>query len=274
MRNLSVIFSLAMLLALAGCVTKEASVESGNTDDAVKIIDLGGGVKMEFVLIRPGTFTMGCEKGQASDEKPAHEVTITKPFYIGKFEVTQEQWKAVMGENPSHFAGDKNPVERVSWPDCQTFLRKLAEKVPGQTFRLPTEAEWEYACRAGSVSEYCYGDDDRVLGDYAWYGGNSAGETHPVGQKKPNAWGLYDMHGNVWEWCSDWYGSYKAEEQKDPAGPADAQGRVLRGGSWNYGPVYCRSAGRGGVVPAGLCPRCIGLGDHFGIRVVCGAGVD
>jgi len=207
-------------------------------------VDLGGGVKMEFVLIRPGSFMMGSEKG-ADDEKPVHNVTITKLFYLGKYEVMQEQWEAVMGANPSSFKGPKNPVENVGWEDCQTFLRKLSERVPGGVFRPPTEAEWEYACRAGTTTEFCYGDDQGGLGEYAWYDGNSEHTTHPVGQKKANAWGLFDMHGNVWEWCSDWFGKYDGNPATDPTGAASGQYRVGRGGSWLYGPEYCRSANRG-----------------------------
>ena len=197
-------------------------------------IDLGGGVKMDFVLIKPGSFMMGSKNGLLEDERPVHKVTITKPFYMGVYEVTQAQWKALMGDNPFYFKGDALPVEQVSWEDCQRFLAKLNQRAgQGRICRLPTEAEWEYACRAGSTSDYCFGDDDR-LGDYAWYPRNSGYKTHPVGQKKPNAWGLYDMHGNVWEWCSDWYdAAYYAESPgKDPKGPSTGQERVVRGGSW------------------------------------------
>ena len=189
-------------------------------------VDLGDGVKMDFVLIQPGSFT----------RHPDHEVAITKAFYIGKYEVTQEQWKKLMGYNPSDFAGDKSPVERVPWNSCQAFAKKLNEKVPGHTFRLPAEAEWEYACRAGSTSEFCFGDDEGELGEYAWYGANSGGRTHPVGEKKPNAWGLFDMHGNVFEWCEDWY--------EAPEKPGAGHYRVFRGGSFRHSPMYCRSADR------------------------------
>lgn len=191
---------------------------------------------MEFVLIRPGSFMMGSDKG-ADDEKPVHKVTITKPFYIGKYEVTQEQWHAVMDSHPSNFEGTKNPVENVSWNDCQTFLTKLKKKAPGNVFNIPTEAQWEYACRAGSTTEYCYGDDVDRLGEYAWYSSNSGSTTHPVGEKKTNAWGLYDMHGNVWKWCRDRYGSYAS-------GAQTGNERVLRGGSWGANASYCRSASR------------------------------
>ena len=171
-------------------------------------------------------------------------VTITKPYYIGKYPVTQEQWQQVMGVNPSHFQGKKNPVEMISWDDCQQFMEKLKEKVPAQTFRLPTEAEWEYACRAGSTTDYHFGDNPAELGDYAWYNDNSYATTHPVGAKKPNAWGLYDMTGNVWEWCSDWNASYTAADQIDPTGPATGLSHVMRGGSWNLGARYAQSAHR------------------------------
>jgi formylglycine-generating enzyme required for sulfatase activity len=212
-------------------------------------IDLGAGVKMDFALIRPGSFMMGSEKGD-DDEKPVHEVTITKPFYMGVYEVTQAQWKAVMGDNPSNFKGDDLPVESVSWEECQGFLEKLKGKVgEGMTCRLPTEAEWEYACRAGSKTEYCFGDDEGPLGEYAWYRANSEQKTHAVGQKKPNAWGLYDMHGNVWEWCADGYKRYRRDAATDPKGPSEAAARVLRGGSWCDDAQYTRCAPRSGPGP-------------------------
>ena len=202
-------------------------------------MDLGSGVKLEMVLIPGGRVPDGLARfgqGRLSDEKPQHRVRITKPFYLGKYLVTQEQWEAVMGSNPSHFKGPKNPVEQVSWDDCQKFLEKLnAKSGPGAgKFQLPTEAQWEYACRAGSTTRYCFGDDESGLGEYAWYGANSGGKTHPVGEKKPNAWGLYDMHGNVWEWCQDWYdgGYYANSPTDDPTGPATGSYRVFRGGGW------------------------------------------
>jgi formylglycine-generating enzyme required for sulfatase activity len=214
-------------------------------------ITLDGGVKMDFVHVRPGSFMMGSEKGEA-DEKPVHEVRITKPFYMGIYEVTQAQWKAVMGDNPSNFKGDDLPVEQVSWEDCQQFLAKLKEKAgQGMICRLPTEAEWEYACRAGSRTEYCFGDDEGALGEYAWFNLNSG--THPVGQKKPNAWGLYDMHGNVWEWCADWYNEryYANSPTDDPKGPDFGPVRVLRGGSWDDFAGRVRSAYRSRPLPLG-----------------------
>jgi formylglycine-generating enzyme required for sulfatase activity len=207
-------------------------------------LDLGNGVKLELVRIPAGEFQMGSSESDSA--KPVHKVRITKPFYMGKTEVTQEQWQAVMGNNPSRFKGAKNPVEQVSWDDCQAFVKKLSAKVGGLAFALPTEAEWEYACRAGSTTKYCFGDSDRELGDYGWYDSNSDKKTHPVGQKKPNAFGLYDMHGNVWEWCQDWYDEnyYKNSPKDDPTGPTKGDGRVLRGGSWFYDPWSCRSAYR------------------------------
>ena len=250
--------ALAATIGLMGCDNKSStSSTQGDAQTAIKprtetaaavpglktnlAIDLGGGVTMEFVLIRPGSFTMGTDKNDA--EKPAHKVTITKPFYLGKYEVTQEQWETVMGSNPSNFKGPKLPVERVSWSECRDFVDKLKETVPGHEFRLPTEAQWEYACRAGSAGDYCFGDGDKNLGEYAWYSSNAGSQTHPVGEKKPNAWGLYDMHGNVWEWCSDAYGPYSGEAVSDPAG-ATSGSHVLRGGSWGGEPGRLRSAHR------------------------------
>jgi formylglycine-generating enzyme required for sulfatase activity len=197
-------------------------------------LDLGDGATMDFVLIPAGEFLMGDE--ELDNEKPIHKVAITKCFYLGKYEVTQEQWRAVMGQNPSAFKGARNPVENVSWIDCQKFLEKLNARhaAPGERFVLPTEAQWEYACRAGATTCWSFGDDEKLLGDYAWMQQNSGETTHPVGEKKPNAWGLYDMHGNVWEWCADWYGEryYQNPVPTDPTGPSSGQERVLRGGAW------------------------------------------
>ena len=219
-----------------------------------KSVDLGGGVAMEFVFIRSGSFMMG-------ESHQRHQVTLTKPFYMGKYEVTQEQWQAVMGSNPSKNKGARNPVENVSWDDCQKFLAKLNEKLPGQKASLPTEAQWEYACRAGSAATYCYGYGESSLAEYAWYLANSGGSTHPVGTKKPNAWGLYDMHGNVWEWCNDWYGEDFTSEQVDPLGPGHGSGRVLRGEAFNCGPASVTSSERDRFTPDGGFNRC-------GFRVV------
>jgi len=205
-------------------------------------------------------------------EKPAHEVTITKPFYMAKLETTQEQYMQVMGTNPSNFKGVNLPVEQVSWGDAQEFCKKVSEKT-GHTVRLPTEAECEFACRAGTTTTYYSGDKVADLARVAWYGANigasigglwprlGLGSTHPVGQKEPNAWGLYDMHGNVWEWCADWQEQYKPEAGVDPQGPPEGQGRVLRGGSWNYDAGNCRAANRNGSNPDYR-------GDFIGFRVV------
>ncbi len=209
-----------------------------------------------FRLVPAGTFTMGSpsnEENRSSDETQ-HSVTISKPFYCGKFEVTQAQWKQVMGTSPSKFQGSENPVEQVSWDDCQTFLKKLCdlEGVPQGTYRLLTEAQWEYACRAGTTTPFCYGNrlDSTMAnfdGNYP-YGGASKKvyrkKTVSVGQFKPNAWGMYDMHGNVWEWCSDWYGDYSSGSVTDPTGVSSGSYRVRRGGSWSDNARYCRSAYR------------------------------
>jgi len=225
--------------------------------DAAELI-LPGGVIMEFVKIPAGEFMMGSpgglfkvEKGRYSDEGPVHRVTIPQPFWMGKYEVTQAQWQAVMGNNPSYFEGDHNSVEQVSWNDCQEFLKKVNARIANANLRLPSEAEWEYACRAGSTTRFCFGDSDSQLGDYAWYTSNSGKQTHPVGQKRPNAWGLYDMHGNVWEWCEDWYhDSYNGAPSDGSAWVSPAGTfRVLRGGSWLDVDYYCRSASRGRNLP-------------------------
>ena len=178
-------------------------------------------------------------------EKPAHPVTLTQPFYMGKFDVTQEQYQQVMGTNPSHFKGKSNPVENVSWDDAQAFCKKLSEQTTDRV-RLPTEAEWEYSCRAGTKTTYYSGDTDKDLDRVAWYDANSKGTTHPVGQKEANIFGLYDMHGNVWQWCQDWYGEdyYGKSEAENPQGPSKGSWRLLRGGTLSHAPVSCRSAHR------------------------------
>ncbi len=194
-----------------------------------------------FVQIPAGEFMMGSENGR-DDEKPVHKVRISQPFEMGKYQVTQEQWQAVMGDNPSYFKGEANlPVEQVSWDDVQEFLKRLNAKNNGYQYRLPTEAEWEYACRAGTTGDYA-GNIDEM----AWYGKNSGVKTHPVRQKKPNLWGLYDMHDNVREWCADWYGEnyYQQSSEVDPIGPSTGSGRVLRGGCWYLYAAYLRAANR------------------------------
>jgi formylglycine-generating enzyme required for sulfatase activity len=187
---------------------------------------------IEFIAIRPGTFLMGCSPGDPdaySDEKPAHQVSITKSFDIGKFPVTQAQYEAVTGVNPSYFPGPTHPVEGVNWDEVQKFCEKLNALHDGYAYRLPNEAEWEYAARAGCTS--CrYGE----LDDVAWHHGNSDGSTHPIGLKRPNAWGLYDTLGNVWEWVQDRYAPdyYSRSPERDPSGAATGDYRIARGGSW------------------------------------------
>ena len=208
------------------------------------------GVSFEMVRVEGGTFRMGATSEQEddadSDEKPVHSVTLSS-YYIGKTEVTQALWQAVMGSNPSAFQGADLPVECVSWNDCQEFIQKL-NRLTGRNFRLPTEAEWEFACRGGNKSNgYKYsGSND--IDNVAWYDGYSG--AHPVGTKAPNELGIYDMSGNVWEWCSDWYADYTSYSQTDPTGPQSGSFRVYRGGSWYFNARYCRSSGRGGSDPS------------------------
>ena len=176
---------------------------------------------------------MGSPDRQGNDdEHPQHGVAISRPFYLSKYEVTQAQWRAIMGTNPSHFKGDNRPVEQVSWYDCQTFCQQVSTTT-GRSAHLPTEAQWEYACRAGTSTQYYFGDDESQLGQYAWTMDNSGSQTHDVGGRVPNAWGLYDMLGNVWEWCEDWAGAYSAGSQTDPTGPSSGTYRVLRGDTWD-----------------------------------------
>ena len=205
------------------------------------------GVTFQMVGVAGGTFQMGSETGYSS-EKPVHAVTLDD-YWIGQTEVTQELWEAVMGSNPSYFKGTNLPVEQVSWDDCQTFISNL-NQLTGQTFRLPTEAEWEYAARGGSRSRgYTYsGSDD--IDDVAWYYGNSGSTTHNVATKSPNELGLYDMSGNVWEWCQDWYGPYGSSAQTNPTGPVSGSHRVYRGGSWGGNAFSCRVANRNSVSPS------------------------
>ena len=262
----TVLMSLAMVSRISSAAPSTQPT-SGPASQPVKelTLDLGNKVTMKLVSIPSGKFMMGSpasEKDRFDSEGPQHEVTISKAFYMGGYSVTQEQYEQIMGKNPSQFKGAQNPVENVSWDDAVEFCKKLSQKT-GKTVRLPTEAEWEYACRAGSKTRFSYGDDNDYanLGDYAWYDKNSDKKTHPVGQKKPNAWGLYDMHGNVWQWCSDWYDSYANAKNTDPQGPASGTSRVLRGGSWYNLPQNCRSARRSWNDPDDRF-------HNFGFRVV------
>ncbi len=205
-------------------------------------LDCGSGVGMDLLLIKPGAFLMGSAASSHAGGGPPRKVTLTKPFYMGKDEVTQEQYQAVMTRNPSKFRGKKNPVEQVSWHGAVEFCKKLSEK-SHRTVRLPTEAEWEYACRAGTTTQYCYGSEDSKLVDYAWHSANSKGTTHPVNEKEHNTWGLHDMHGNVREWCSGLLPSSRAKTT-DPKGPVVGKLYVTRGGAWLDRPEDCGSARR------------------------------
>ncbi|KAF0159731.1 MAG: hypothetical protein FD159_229 [Syntrophaceae bacterium] len=208
---------------------------------------------IELIFVKGGCYQMGDTVGGGeSNEKPVHEVCVND-FYMGKYEVTQGQWKKVMGNNPSYYSGcgDNCPVEMVSWNDVQTFVEKL-NRNSGKRYRLPTEAEWEYAARSGGKSEKWPGtSSESSLGDYAWYSSNSGSKTHPVGQKQPNGLGLHDMSGNVWEWCSDWYGNkyYNQSPRDNPAGPSSGSLRVQRGGSWGNFAASTRAADRYRVKP-------------------------
>jgi formylglycine-generating enzyme required for sulfatase activity len=204
-------------------------------------LDVGGGVKMLFAKIPAGSFLMGSpenEKARSSDEGPQHEVTISKPFFMGLFPVTQGQYQQVMGDNPSVAAkGPEYPVDNVPWEMAVAFCKKMSAQT-GKTVRLPTEAEFEYATRAGTTTRYYYGDDPdyKLMSDHAWWNKNCKDDLQPVGLKKPNPWGLHDVYGIVWQWCSDWYGdTYPSEKQTDPQGPATGQYRVMRGGCWLTG---------------------------------------
>jgi len=242
-------------------------------------VTLAPAVTMKMVFIPPGEFTMGSpadERDRNDDEGPQHKVRITRPFYLGVYEVIQAEYEAVGGNNPSRFKGAKNPVETVTWNDAVAFCEK-ASRLSGRKVRLPTEAEWEYACRAETKTAYQWGDDpddgkewcngydltSKAENKFPWPHFNwrdGFAKTAPTGSFKANAWGLYDMHGNVWEWCSDWHGKYETGVQVDPKGPATGDSRVLRGGSWGTVARYCRSAVRGGNAPDYR-------GSHHGFRV-------
>ena len=218
------------------------------------------GVSFKMIAVKGGTFTMGAtseQTGADSDEAPTHKVTLSD-YYIGETEVTQELWQTVMGSNPSSFQGDLQcPVDNVNWDKCQTFITKL-NALTGETFSLPTEAEWEYAARGGNKAwEYLYSGSN-TIDDVAWYTSNSSSTTHPVRTKQANELGLYDMSGNVSEWCADWYGSYSSSAQTDPVGPSSGSYRVLRGGSYAWMAAKCRVAKRERYAPAS------GYGSYHG----------
>jgi len=213
-----------------------------------------------MVSIRAGTF-----------QRIKFPITLTRDYWIGKYEVTQGEYAAVMGRNPSHFTGDSNrPVEKVSFLDAVQFCEAVTDRerraghlIPGYVYRLPTEAEWEYACRAGSTNRYHFGNDTNAAAAHAWTAENSDAATHPVGQKHPNAWGLHDTHGNVWEWCHDWFEPYPAMPLTDPVGPATSKYKLFKGGGWNQDADYARASSRFMMSPSN--------GIHFvGIRLVLG----
>ena len=232
--------------SVSGSLTKTSVVSSSSPSTSGTLVPITvKGVTFNMIKVDGGTFTMGAtseQKKPDNDENPTHQVTLSS-YYIGETEVTQELWKAVMREKPSNFKGDNLPVEKVSWEDCQRFIGKL-NGLTGKSFRLPTEAEWEYAARGGNRSNHTQYSGGSNIDDVAWYRGNSGSKTHPVKTKKPNELGLYDMSGNVYEWCQDWYGSYGSNAQTNPTGPARGFCRVCRGGGWGYGEVFCRSSDR------------------------------
>ncbi|MFY1110288.1 MAG: SUMF1/EgtB/PvdO family nonheme iron enzyme [Methanosarcinaceae archaeon] len=249
---------LCLFIAFFLIGTTASSIASAGSISVVNLAQLSGetttytnSIGMEFVLIPAGDFQMGSpeyEEGQEEYERPMHEVSIGQDYYLGMYEVTQEQWVEVMGYNPSYFKGNQNPVEMVSAYGAQAFINKLNEMEGTDKYRLPSEAEWEYACRAGTTTRFSFGDDESELGEYAWYPDNSGGITHPVGEKEPNPWGLYDMHGNIFEYCQDWeHSSYEGAPTDGSAWieGGNPNGRVIRGGSIGQDLNFCRSAGRG-----------------------------
>jgi len=246
------------LLGLAVALASHLPIQAQEKKDPPK--EFTNSIGMKFVWIEPGSFMMGSPKDekQRFDNETQHKVTLTKGFYMGVHTVTQEQWQKVMGNNPSHFKGEKDlPVENVSWDNCQEFIKKMREK-DKKPYRLPSEAEWEYACRAGTKTPFHFGET--ISTDQANFDGNfiygdgkkgkNREKTTSVGNFPANAWGLHDMHGNVWQWCEDWFGAYEIKETADPKGPEKGTERVLRGGSWNYHPRHCRSTFRAGNEPA------------------------
>ena len=223
------------------------------------------GVSFKMIKVNGGTFAMGAtyEQGNDSflDEKPMHQVSLSSWYYLGETEVTQELWKVVMKDNPCHFRGSTLPVENVSWNECRTFISKL-NAMTGENFRLPSEAEWEFAARGGNRSKGYKYSGSNTLDDVAWYVNNSGGKTHPVKTKSPNELGLYDMSGNVWEWCQDWYGGYAGTAQTDPQGPDTGSRRVYRGGSWGNSAWRCRVAIRDRLDP-------VNSPVNLGLRLAC-----
>ena len=248
-----------LFLTLAATLALHLSLRAQEKKEQPK--QFTNSVGMKFVWIPPGSFVMGSpkEEKQRNDSEAQHKVTLTKGFYMGVYLVTQEQWQEVMGKNPSQFTGEKSlPVDTVSWNECQEFIKKLQAKDPDKkAYRLPTEAEWEYACRAGTTTPFHFGDT--ISTDQANYDGNflfgsgkkgiRRGKTTAVDAFPANAWGLHDMHGNLYQWCQDLYGDYPKTGVTDPQGAAKGDTRVIRGGMWYYGPSLCRSARRDGMAP-------------------------
>ena len=252
--------------SLSGVLTTNtsSSVASGaSLSGSIISIPVKDGISIDMVRVEAGTFTMGATaemKDPWNVEKPTHQVTLTNDYYMGKYEVTQALWQAVMGNNPSNFKGDNLPVEMVSWDDCQEFISKL-NSITGKTFRLPTEAEWEYAARGGKKSRgYQYSGSNNIS-DVAWYEDNSRSKTHAVGSKQANELGIYDMSGNVEEWCQDWYGNYSSSSQTNPTGANSGYVRVIRGECWASYAWRCRSSfrnyGAPGMDAAGLGLRLV-----------------
>ena len=230
---------------------------SGSTSSTVSLSAELNKLINNMVYVSGGTFIMGGD--ESSDQTPTHSVTLSS-YYICKYEVTQALWRAVMGSNPSKFKGDNLPVEQVSWNDCQTFINRL-NNYTGRNFRLPTEAEWEFAARGGNYSRHYKYSGSNYISDVAWYTDNSGNRTHPVGTKQANELGLYDMSGNVWEWCSDRYGSYSSYSQSNPTGATSGFGRVERGGNWCGLARYCCSSHRSYYAPGNSF-------DDLGLRLV------
>lgn len=266
------------LTALLPAVSCQQQAAPPATNAALPVVVTRSGIEM--LLVPAGTFTMGSADGPA-DERPPHLVELDA-FLLDRSEITQEQFGKLVLGNPSHFKGPTRPVEQISWAEAARFCNERSKReglepcynddavcnFQASGYRLPTEAEWEYACRAGSATDYYFGPDSQKLGDHAWYGDNAAKTTHPVAAKRPNAWGLYDMIGNVAEWCNDVYDEkyYTAAPAKNPPGAADGERYVLRGGAWNSGAKLCRSSSRVGENP-GFQDACFAR-DAIGFRCV------
>ena len=270
-KNLSLVLACLLALPMTGFAGSENQEEKQKPGEVIKEKPLAtaeansetftNSIGMQLKLIPAGSFLMGSPESEQErkENEIQHKVTLTKSFYLGIYEVTQEQYEKVMGSNPSKFKGAKLPVEMVNWDDAREFCEKLSQLEKNMTYRLPSEAEWEYAARAGTKTAYYWGDDFDAR--YAWCYENSGGKTQEVGTRQPNAWGLYDMSGNVWEWCEDWKAEYTTGEQVDPKGAASGSCRVNRGGSWNDDPLLCRSAFRNYCTPDNRI-------NDFGLRVV------